>query len=49
MDDRALHGLKFSAELPRHMAEATLAARLADLDHAAQALTEPQRFSTSIE
>jgi ATP-dependent Lhr-like helicase len=46
VDDRAVHGLKFSAALPRHLAEATLAARLADLDHAAQALTEPHRFTT---
>jgi ATP-dependent Lhr-like helicase len=49
VDDRAVHGLKFSAALPRHMAEATLAARLADLDHAALALTEPHRFLRSIE
>ncbi|MFB4311450.1 hypothetical protein [Actinomadura sp. GTD37] len=45
VDDRAVHGLKFSAALPRHLAEATLAARLADLDHAAQVLAEPHRFS----
>ncbi|NKZ05449.1 DEAD/DEAH box helicase [Actinomadura latina] len=49
VDDRAVHGLKFSAALPRHLAEATLAARLADLDHAALALTEPHRFLASIE
>ncbi|MEU9023323.1 DEAD/DEAH box helicase [Actinomadura sp. NPDC048394] len=46
VDDRALHGLKFSAALPRHLAEATLSERLADLEHAALALTEPHRFST---
>ncbi|SPT57629.1 hypothetical protein [Actinomadura madurae] len=46
VDDRAVHGLKFSADLPRHLAEATLAARLADLDNAARALTEPHRFTT---
>lgn len=44
IDDRALAGLKFSAALPRHLAVATLATRLADLDHAATVLTEPCRF-----
>ncbi|TKA04750.1 DEAD/DEAH box helicase [Actinacidiphila oryziradicis] len=44
VDPRALNGLKFSAALPQRLAEATLAARLADLDHAAQVLTEPARF-----
>ncbi|WP_329194507.1 DEAD/DEAH box helicase [Streptomyces sp. NBC_01435] len=43
---RALHGLKFSAALPARLAEATLAARLADLSGAAQALREPSRFTT---
>jgi len=42
--DRALAGLKFSAALPRHLAVATLATRLADLDHAASVLAEPSRF-----
>ncbi|WP_433248682.1 hypothetical protein [Actinomadura nitritigenes] len=46
VDDRALHGLKFSTALPRHLAEATLSERLADLEHAALALTEPHRFTT---
>ncbi|TDD66413.1 DEAD/DEAH box helicase [Actinomadura rubrisoli] len=46
VDERAMHGLKFSTALPRHLARATLAARLADLDHAAQALAEPHRFTT---
>jgi ATP-dependent Lhr-like helicase len=43
-DPRALNGLKFSAALPERLAESTLAARLADRDHAAQVLTEPARF-----
>ncbi|MFJ2587774.1 DEAD/DEAH box helicase [Streptomyces sp. NPDC087538] len=45
VDPRALHGLKFSAALPPRLAEATLAARLADLDGAAKALHEPSRFA----
>jgi len=44
VDDKALAGLKFSDALPRHLAAATLAARLADLDHAANLLAEPVRF-----
>ncbi|MFJ1709532.1 DEAD/DEAH box helicase [Kitasatospora sp. NPDC088346] len=44
VDPRALNGLKFSAALPQRLAEATLAARLADLDHAAHVLNEPARF-----
>jgi ATP-dependent helicase Lhr and Lhr-like helicase len=44
IDDKALAGLKFSDALPRHLAIATLATRLADLDHAAAVLTEPVRF-----
>jgi ATP-dependent Lhr-like helicase len=44
VDDDALAGLKFSEALPRRLAVATLAARLADLDHAAAALQEPVRF-----
>jgi ATP-dependent Lhr-like helicase len=47
VDGRAVHGLKFSAALPRHLAEATLAVRLADLEHAAQVLGETHRFLTS--
>ena len=46
VDDKALDGLKFSVALPRHLAEATLAARLADLDGARIALAEPHRFLT---
>jgi ATP-dependent Lhr-like helicase len=44
IDDKALTGLKFSEALPRHLAVATLATRLADLDNAAAVLTEPVRF-----
>ncbi|MFJ6199300.1 DEAD/DEAH box helicase [Micromonospora sp. NPDC092111] len=42
--DKALGGLKFSAALPRRLAAATLAARLADVDRAAAVLGEPTRF-----
>ena len=44
VDDKALAGLKFSDALPRHLAVATLAARLADLDNADTVLAEPVRF-----
>ena len=44
VDDKALAGLKFSEALPRRLAEATLAARLADLHGAHQVLHEPVRF-----
>jgi ATP-dependent helicase Lhr and Lhr-like helicase len=44
VDDRAVAGLKFSDALPRHLAATTLAARLADLEHAADLLAEPVRF-----
>lgn len=44
VDEKALAGLKFSDALPRHLAVATLAARLADLDHAGAMLLEPVRF-----
>jgi ATP-dependent Lhr-like helicase len=44
VDEKALQGLKFSEALPRHLAEATLAARLADLEHAGQVLSEQVRF-----
>lgn len=47
IDDRALAGLKFSTALPRHLAEATLARRLADFDGAAVVLGEPTRFVES--
>jgi len=44
IDDNALSGLKFSDALPRYLAVSTLAARLADLEHAAAVLAEPARF-----
>ena len=44
VDDKALAGLKFSAALPRDLAVATLANRLADFDHAAEVLAAPVRF-----
>jgi ATP-dependent helicase Lhr and Lhr-like helicase len=44
VDEKALAGLKFSEALPRDLAVATLAARLADLDHARGVLMEPARF-----
>lgn len=46
VDSRALNGLKFSTALPQRLAEATLAARLADLDGAAAALGESVRFTS---
>ncbi len=46
VDDKAVDGLKFSVALPRYLAEATLAQRLADLAGARAALAEPQRFLT---
>lgn len=46
VDERALTGLKFGVALPRRLAVATLAARLADLDHAAAVLAEPSRWTT---
>ena len=45
VDARALNGLKFSAALPPRLAEATLAARLADLDGASAVLKEASRFT----
>jgi ATP-dependent Lhr-like helicase len=44
VDDKALAGLKFSEALPRPLAEATLAVRLADLEHAGEVLGETCRF-----
>jgi ATP-dependent Lhr-like helicase len=44
IDEKALTGLKFSEALPRHLAVATLATRLADLEHATDVLCEPVRF-----
>ena len=45
----ALAGLKFNEALPERLAIATLAARLADLDSALQALAEPVRFTVKTE
>jgi ATP-dependent Lhr-like helicase len=42
----ALAGLKFSSALPPRLAEATLAARLADIPAATTILREPVRFAT---
>ncbi|MGW4153757.1 DEAD/DEAH box helicase [Micromonospora chersina] len=47
INEKALTGLKFSAALPRRLAEATLAARLGDVDRAAAVLAEPTRFVVS--
>lgn len=44
VDEKALRGLKFSDALPEHLAVATLARRLADLDHATEVLAEPVLF-----
>lgn len=46
VDEKALSGLKFSAALPRSLATATLAARLADSDGANKVLREPTRFTS---
>lgn len=45
VNDRAVAGLKFSSALPKRLAVATLAARLADLDAAAKILAEPAHRS----
>jgi ATP-dependent Lhr-like helicase len=44
VDEKALAGLKFSEALPRHLAVATLATRLADIDHAQAVLAQSTRF-----
>ena len=44
VDEKALAGLKFSDALPRQLAVATLAARLADVEHGQAVLVEPARF-----
>ncbi|GAA2246298.1 ATP-dependent helicase [Streptomyces ruber] len=46
VDHRAVHGLKFSAALPQHLAVATVAARLADFDGARTVLRDPVLFRT---
>lgn len=45
VDPRAVRGLKFSAALPAHLAVATVAARLADLDSAEKVLGEATCFT----
>jgi ATP-dependent Lhr-like helicase len=45
VDGDALDGLKFSAALPRHLAEATLSARIADLEGARLVVGRGVRFS----
>jgi ATP-dependent Lhr-like helicase len=47
ISEKALVGLKFSDALPKRLAIATLAARLADLDGAAATLAEPSRLVIS--
>ena len=49
VDERALAGLKFNEALPKRLAVATLAARLADLDSALRTLAEPVRFTAKTE
>ncbi|WP_261719044.1 DEAD/DEAH box helicase [Streptomyces sp. FZ201] len=44
VDERAVRGLKFGDALPPRLAEATLSARLADLESAATVIAEPVRF-----
>jgi ATP-dependent Lhr-like helicase len=44
VDDKAVDGLKFSVALPRRLAEATLAQRLADFSSARVVLAESHRF-----
>jgi len=43
-DEKTLAGLKFSDALPQHLAVATLARCLADLENASYVLAEPVRF-----
>ncbi|MEV5970147.1 DEAD/DEAH box helicase [Streptomyces sp. NPDC051921] len=47
VDRRAVAGLKFSSALPKRLAAATVAARLADFDGARTALSERTRFQTA--
>lgn len=47
VDEKALAGLKFAEALPRPLAEATPAARLADLPHAKLLLAENHRFAAT--
>ena len=48
VDERALAGLKFTEALPKRLAVATLAARLADVDSALRTLAEPVRFTVAV-
>lgn len=45
VNEKALAGLKFSDALPKRLAMATVAARIADLDNAARVLADPIRFT----
>jgi ATP-dependent Lhr-like helicase len=47
VNEKALAGLKFNSALPKRLAEATLAARLADLPSALATLRLPTRFVVS--
>jgi ATP-dependent Lhr-like helicase len=47
IDEKALTGLKFNTGLPKRLAVATLASRLADVETAAAMLREPWRFILS--
>ena len=44
VSEKALAGLKFSDALPKHLASATLAERLSDIDGARAVLSEPHPF-----
>ncbi|NYT96489.1 DEAD/DEAH box helicase [Salinispora sp. H7-4] len=46
IDEKALEGLKFSAALPKRLAEATLAARSANVEGAAAILHQSSRFTS---
>ncbi|MBA9004990.1 DEAD/DEAH box helicase [Thermomonospora cellulosilytica] len=46
--EEALRGLKYSDALPRHLAEATLSARLADLPGATRILKNPTHISPAL-
>lgn len=48
VDERAVRGLKFGDALPPRLAQATLAARLADLEGAGRVLAEPVRFVAGV-
>ncbi|MGW6057547.1 DEAD/DEAH box helicase [Streptomyces sp. NPDC055189] len=48
IDERAVKGLKFAEALPPRLAQATLAARFADLEGARTVLGEPVRFGAGV-